>query len=257
MAQQRQMKNSLRTAALLVSGAVGLVALAALGALAWSFSVVVCGLFLVASVLAAVGLRSGDLVLRRSVLAYSLACAVGGVSLWSYGTCALRWRNAWALRTEWGTRVEADSLKSRLQSGMSPRQALTAMQLETGLVHDLASRFWHGMTRDVALEAMGASTTLLTPKNGAGQFSYYVWCSPLCSSLGCCDGAVLIRFRNGQLDRVSLYDTYAEIRIVHYEPGGCMWTRPWGSGPHDHVRFSPAKTLEAILASESVGETVI
>ena len=249
--------HRLRTAVLIALIGLGLAASAALAVLALSYSVVVCGLLLLAAVLAAVGLRCGKPILRRSALAYSLVCAAGGVSLWSYGTRALRWRNAGALRGDWGTRVETESLKSRLQAGMTPRQTLTAMQLDTGLVHDLASLFWRGMTRATALEAMGTSTTPLAPKNGDGQLSYYVWCRPICSSLGRCDGAVLIRFRNGQLDRVSLYDTYAEIRIVHYEAGGCIWTRPWGSGPHDYVRFSQAKTLEAILASKSDGETVI
>lgn len=103
------------------------------------------------------------------------------------------------------------------------------------------------------LPPYGVSTELISVTGNAGDgMQYFVWCFPICSWLGCCDGAVSFRFRQGLLDEVAIYSP-----INRFPSDGGKWPESLDIARHDEGdhpwrrRFSPAKTLREILGQNS------
>lgn len=219
----------------------------------WRYVAVVCCLAVVGLVALAWRRSSSRWAYRATLLGYSLACAVSVVptALYGYMKADTHWRVK-NVAAGWTARLTPEDLASRLAPGMTSDHAIEAMGISNGSLSDIHTLFLYGARRKAVLAMMGANDTLLV----RGENAYYVWGKQMCGSPGCCVGAVLLRFRGDKLDFASLYEPYGEggIRIYHHDDGG-----PWRTGPiHSRpVTFSPHKTLDAILASQSQGKSVI
>ena len=202
----------------------------------------------------ALGLLNPAGAMRRTLAVYAGILLVAALALgW---LCRSGCGRSWFigidgdLRRAWRGRVQPAALRARLRVGMSPGQVLSAM----GLHDDAAARaravLIRGRTLRETFDAMGVDPTLPRPQGASGDVEFFVWCHPICPTLGCCDGVLLLEFRSRRLARVvvhNLFDNQARLvsdDLARYEPGGP------GAG---NRRFSPRKTLDAVLASEAPG----
>jgi hypothetical protein len=253
------MRKVLRAVFVLLPGAASAAVLALAYAIWPRFWIPYCTLLLALAVtFTAVALAR---VRQRRLWRALLLC--GGISLGfavGIGVHGLNYSRGFfdmELRSAWLARVRPARLGAALRPGMTPAEVVEAMGLEEGALAEVRWLAAYGVTRATAIEAMGAYPELVTPKGADGTVTYYVWCYPLCSTLGCCDGTILVRFTDGKLAGVSIYDPVEghagadpSSDFARYDP------RPVQSMGALRL-FSPTKTLDAILASKEPGRTLV